>query len=202
MESTARMAWLSLRNKKKLNWKIAAGKSNLFKFFQSWKDLRLTWNASEYGGIQSIVLPSYYLWDADLHLNSVTLESSGSSFVGTSNVRVGFDGMNNVTERLNFKSFCEMNFRNWPYDTHHCSIVLGKMVAHEDDAIQIQTLPADWVIIFNDPIWQTVRQSKINFFRNGSVKAVCGKLLVHQWKNIKTQWKWQMKNSPEFSTES
>ncbi|XP_065095271.1 neuronal acetylcholine receptor subunit alpha-5-like isoform X1 [Ochlerotatus camptorhynchus] len=126
----------------------------------SWKDLRLKWNASDYGGIQSIVLPSYYLWDADLHLHSVTLESSGSSFVGTSNVRVGNDGMNIVTERLNFKSFCEMNFRSWPYDTHHCSIVLGKMVADEDDAVQIQTLPAEWErLTQGSSMWQIVSTS-------------------------------------------
>lgn len=109
----------------------------------------MTWNPAEYGGIQSIVLPSYYLWDADLHLHSVTLETPSSSFVGTSNVRVGYDGMNNVTERLSFKSYCEMNFRNWPYDTHHCSVVLGKMVSNEDDAIEVQMLPAESVMISN-----------------------------------------------------
>lgn len=106
-------------------------------------DTRLTWSPEEYGGLRSVVFHSYYLWDPEINMHSVTLESSGSAFIGTANVRVSFDGMHNCTERLNFKSFCEMNFRRWPFDTQHCSVVLGKTT--DDDMLQITTLPAEWV---------------------------------------------------------
>ncbi|XP_011493035.2 neuronal acetylcholine receptor subunit alpha-5 isoform X1 [Aedes aegypti] len=120
-----------------------------------WMDTRLTWSPEEYGGLRSVVFHSYYLWDPEINMHSVTLESSGSAFIGTANVRVSFDGMHNCTERLNFKSFCEMNFRRWPFDTQHCSVVLGKTT--DDDMLQITTLPAEWEK--NDqinPMWQIV----------------------------------------------
>ena len=34
--------------------------------FQSWKDCRLTWNASEYGDLSSLVVPFNKIWTPDL----------------------------------------------------------------------------------------------------------------------------------------
>ncbi|XP_062549220.1 neuronal acetylcholine receptor subunit alpha-5-like isoform X1 [Armigeres subalbatus] len=123
----------------------------------SWLDMRLTWTPEEYGGIRALVFQSYYLWDPELNIHSVTLESSGTSFMGTANVRVGHDGMHYCTERLNFKSFCEMNFRRWPFDKQRCSVLLGKTAAGDDDAIRITTQPAEWEQINQvSPMWQIV----------------------------------------------
>nr|XP_029720322.1 neuronal acetylcholine receptor subunit alpha-10-like isoform X2 [Aedes albopictus] len=120
-----------------------------------WLDTRLTWNPEDYGGLRSVVFPSYYLWDPEMNMHSMTLESTGSSFIGTANVRVSADGMHNCTERLSFKSFCEMNFRRWPFDTQHCSVVVGKTA--DDDTIQIRTLPAEWEKIGQiNPMWEIV----------------------------------------------
>lgn len=120
-----------------------------------WIDTRLTWNPEDYGGLRSVVFPSYYLWDPEMNMHSMTLESTGSSFIGTANVRVSADGMHNCTERLSFKSFCEMNFRRWPFDTQHCSVVVGKTA--DDDTIQIRTLPAEWEKIGQiNPMWEIV----------------------------------------------
>jgi hypothetical protein len=35
-------------------------------FFQEWKDYKLSWNSSEYGGVESIRLPSKLVWTPDI----------------------------------------------------------------------------------------------------------------------------------------
>ncbi|XP_058817101.1 5-hydroxytryptamine receptor 3A-like isoform X1 [Topomyia yanbarensis] len=122
-----------------------------------WLDKRLIWEPSDYGGLETFIVPSYYLWDAELNIHSTTLESAGTTYYAATNIRVDNRGHHNCTVRVNLKTFCEMNFRRWPFDTQHCSIVLGKSVAREEDTVQMNVLPGETIQTNrNNPSWKVI----------------------------------------------
>ncbi|XP_055597067.1 neuronal acetylcholine receptor subunit alpha-5-like isoform X1 [Uranotaenia lowii] len=121
----------------------------------SWVDLRMKWTPSDYGGLQSILISSYYLWDPELNMYSTTLETEGTSYSSLSNVRVESNGQHNCTTRIHFKTFCEMNFRQWPFDTQHCPVVWGKTVLRDEEVVQLNAMPVDLnVLIHENPTWR------------------------------------------------
>ncbi|XP_052563506.1 neuronal acetylcholine receptor subunit non-alpha-3-like isoform X1 [Culex pipiens pallens] len=123
-----------------------------------WQDLRLKWEPSDYGGLRSFYIPSYYLWDPEVNMHSITLETAGSRYAGISDVRVESSGMLHCTVRLSQKIFCEMNFQRWPFDTQFCNVLLGKSVStHEDRALKLNGLGQDrkqFRPITDNPAWE------------------------------------------------
>ncbi|XP_058454087.1 neuronal acetylcholine receptor subunit beta-4-like isoform X1 [Malaya genurostris] len=122
-----------------------------------WLDKRLIWEPSDYGGLQTFIVPSYYLWDPELSIHSTTLETAGTTFYASTNIRVDNRGNHSCTVRVNLKTFCEMNFRRWPFDTQHCSVVLGKSVTREEETVQMNVLPGEIVRSSqNNPSWKVI----------------------------------------------
>ncbi|XP_055539133.1 neuronal acetylcholine receptor subunit beta-4-like isoform X1 [Wyeomyia smithii] len=123
----------------------------------SWLDLRMTWSPADYGGLDSILISSYYLWDAELYIHSSALESSGTTYYSATKVRIDNRGNHSCTVRVHLKTFCEMNLRRWPFDTQHCPIVLGKSVVNQEDTIQLNVLPGEMVQTNRiNPSWKIV----------------------------------------------
>ncbi|XP_053694163.1 neuronal acetylcholine receptor subunit non-alpha-2-like [Sabethes cyaneus] len=123
----------------------------------NWLDLRMQWTPSDYGGLDSLLIPSYYLWDAELNIHSTTLESAGTTYYSATKVRVDNRGNHSCTVRVNLKTYCEMNLRRWPFDSQHCSIVLGKSVLQQEDSIQLNVLPGEMVQSYrNNPSWKII----------------------------------------------
>ncbi|XP_055639088.1 neuronal acetylcholine receptor subunit alpha-5-like isoform X1 [Toxorhynchites rutilus septentrionalis] len=126
----------------------------------NWTDNRMIWNRDEYGGLQSITIPSSNLWHADLRMLSTTLEHDDTNFYFTCNVRVASNGMHECTIRLNFKTFCEMNFRKWPFDTQHCPVVFGKSVPTGNSSVRINALPGQlYDQLLKNPNWAVTKVS-------------------------------------------
>uniref|UniRef100_A0A8D8BU67 Neuronal acetylcholine receptor subunit beta-3 n=1 Tax=Culex pipiens TaxID=7175 RepID=A0A8D8BU67_CULPI len=124
----------------------------------NWQDLRLKWEPSDYGGLRSFYIPSYYLWDPEVNMHSITLETAGSRYSGSSDVRVESSGMHHCTVRLMQKISCEMNFQRWPFDTQHCSVLLGKSVSvHEERTLKLNGLGQNskqFRPITDNPAWE------------------------------------------------
>ncbi len=97
-------------------------KSNFFmSLFQNWNASNLVWNPSDYGNLQSIVLPASQIWLPDLHLFNSAVEDDRIYPV---NVEIFSNG--------NVKSFpinqlyahCDFDFSRFPYDTQECDFIV------------------------------------------------------------------------------
>ncbi|CAJ0958328.1 unnamed protein product, partial [Mesorhabditis belari] len=91
-------------------------------FPQSWKDEFLTWNASEWGGIQMINVPANQVWLPDGYIfNTVDVKEPLALF----NVRVSHEGIVEADFNKLIDIGCSMSILNFPFDTQLCSLQFG-----------------------------------------------------------------------------
>ncbi|XP_067670851.1 neuronal acetylcholine receptor subunit alpha-7-like [Haliotis asinina] len=91
-------------------------------FFVTWKDEFLTWNASEYGGISEI-RPDYgKVWRPYITIrNQVdSVEPLGLDF---GIIKVAANGAVTWLPGDTFKTFCQMDVTNYPFDKQECSYI-------------------------------------------------------------------------------
>jgi len=89
----------------------------------SWRDYQLTWNSSEYGGVDSVVINPRHLWIPDLLLYN----SADERFDGTfqTNIVVSKDGSMLYVPPGIFKSTCKIDITWFPFDDQHCDLKFG-----------------------------------------------------------------------------
>ncbi|EEB10963.1 Neuronal acetylcholine receptor protein subunit alpha-5 precursor, putative [Pediculus humanus corporis] len=91
-----------------------------------WNDNKMKWNPDNYDGIDHLFIPPFQIWTPYLRvLNTLIIEKTPLFDLTTSGVIVTHDG--SIFWRPPFKSvsFCEIDLKNWPYDTHNCSVLIG-----------------------------------------------------------------------------
>ncbi|KAG8512432.1 Neuronal acetylcholine receptor subunit beta-3, partial [Galemys pyrenaicus] len=90
---------------------------------QEWTDHKLHWNPDEYGGIQSIKVPSESLWLPDI----VLFENADGHFEGSlmTKVIVKSNGTVVWTPPASYKSSCTMDVTFFPFDRQNCSMKFG-----------------------------------------------------------------------------
>lgn len=90
---------------------------------QTWKDTRLTWNESKYEGVSKAVFPVWRVFAPNLelvnHIDFVQPFSSNSVLVHSNG---------NVTLDTEFQlgTYCDLDYAEWPFDSHACQIDLEK----------------------------------------------------------------------------
>ncbi|XP_033226542.1 acetylcholine receptor subunit alpha-type acr-16-like isoform X2 [Belonocnema kinseyi] len=90
----------------------------------AWKDEKLKWNASEYGGLRQAHLGIHEVWQPDVVLyNSVAINAV--EHYGDTHCLVDDDGTVFWVPPTQFLAFCDLDLRLWPFDTHTCSLKLG-----------------------------------------------------------------------------
>uniref|UniRef100_A0A914VRR4 Neurotransmitter-gated ion-channel ligand-binding domain-containing protein n=1 Tax=Plectus sambesii TaxID=2011161 RepID=A0A914VRR4_9BILA len=113
-----------------------------------WKDENLRWNASEFGGTSSVVIPSSLLWKPDILLTSglsidnITPEEQRYVIV-LSDGTVQSSSFCLITNqcRLSIADFpydvqtCHMTFVSWMYSTDQIDLVVGKKRRNLNDTI-------------------------------------------------------------------
>ncbi|XP_046369805.2 acetylcholine receptor subunit beta-like [Haliotis rufescens] len=92
-----------------------------------WTDERLTWNPSEYGGIQYVNIPVDKLWIPDLSLTNGIDSLSLILPVGEM-ARVNNDGRVTWYKEMTKRTKCSLNMRHFPFDNQTCSISLIQWV--------------------------------------------------------------------------
>uniref|UniRef100_A0A914VSF3 Neurotransmitter-gated ion-channel ligand-binding domain-containing protein n=1 Tax=Plectus sambesii TaxID=2011161 RepID=A0A914VSF3_9BILA len=96
-----------------------------------WKDENLSWNASEFGGTSSVVIPYSLLWKPD-----ITLTSGLSVDYITPDeqryVNVLDDGTVQSTSYCLITNQCRMSVEDFPYDTQMCTITLEPWIYPTD----------------------------------------------------------------------
>ncbi|XP_061171933.1 neuronal acetylcholine receptor subunit alpha-10-like [Saccostrea echinata] len=90
-----------------------------FMFQQIWKDPRLTWNTTEYGGIKSIRFPYNSVWHPDIEIENF---APGPSWSSEASVYISYDGTAIYVPHKTLSTYCSMDLALFPYDTQTCSL--------------------------------------------------------------------------------
>ncbi|KXJ09443.1 neuronal acetylcholine receptor subunit alpha-10 [Exaiptasia diaphana] len=93
---------------------------------QKWKNPFMSWNASDYGGIDVVNLNPERLWipDVILYDNADETYAGGLEKYKTS-VIVYSDGTNEWNSPASFTSTCKINVKYFPFDKQKCSLKFG-----------------------------------------------------------------------------
>ncbi|XP_070540188.1 neuronal acetylcholine receptor subunit beta-3-like [Ptychodera flava] len=90
---------------------------------QYWNDYRLKWNASDFGGIESVIVPFQWLWYPDLVLDN---SADGEYLLPLwKYVTVYNDGEVWVTPPGKLSSPCDIDVRYFPFDEQFCVMSFG-----------------------------------------------------------------------------
>ncbi|NXH07303.1 ACH10 protein, partial [Loxia leucoptera] len=90
---------------------------------QTWLDAHLTWDKDEYGGIDSIRIPSSYVWRPDIILYNNADEHFGGSM--ETNVVLRSDGHITWDSPAITKSSCKVDVSYFPFDGQQCRLTFG-----------------------------------------------------------------------------
>ncbi|CAN8197129.1 unnamed protein product [Coccothraustes coccothraustes] len=90
---------------------------------QTWLDAHLTWDKDEYGGIDSIRIPSSYVWRPDIILYNNADEHFGGSM--ETNVVLRSDGHITWDSPAITKSSCRVDVSYFPFDGQQCRLTFG-----------------------------------------------------------------------------
>ncbi|NXB92864.1 ACH10 protein, partial [Vidua chalybeata] len=90
---------------------------------QTWLDAHLTWDKDEYGGIDSIRIPSSYVWRPDIILYNNADEHFGGSM--ETNVVLRSDGHIMWDSPAITKSSCKVDVSYFPFDGQQCRLTFG-----------------------------------------------------------------------------
>ncbi|XP_067679501.1 neuronal acetylcholine receptor subunit alpha-3-like [Haliotis asinina] len=87
-----------------------------------WRDYRLSWNTSQYGGVSSLSVPASQIWKPDFSM----LHTMYGSFEHISHdlASVAYTGDVSLYSHYRVRSRCPINISNFPYDSHLCHITL------------------------------------------------------------------------------
>ncbi|NXY24748.1 ACH10 protein, partial [Atrichornis clamosus] len=90
---------------------------------QTWLDAHLTWHKDDYGGIDSIRIPSSYVWRPDIILYNNADEHFGGSM--ETNVVLRWDGHIMWDSPAITKSSCKVDVSYFPFDGQRCRLTFG-----------------------------------------------------------------------------
>ncbi|XP_076069704.1 neuronal acetylcholine receptor subunit alpha-10-like [Oratosquilla oratoria] len=103
---------------------------------QVWMDAHLTWNASDFGGINVIRMPFNRVWKPDIILYNNADAQYTSSTINT-NVIVTSEGKVTWLSHGIYRSSCDMNVEYFPFDIQAC---LMKWASWTYDGFQLDLL--------------------------------------------------------------
>ncbi|KOC58999.1 Neuronal acetylcholine receptor subunit alpha-2 [Habropoda laboriosa] len=98
-----------------------------------WNDPFLTWEPSEYDGVNSIHVMSYEIWMPDITIHSAT--TMGADGVPAIECWLNHTGNIFCVPAMSYTTSCESDSTWWPYDMINCTIHIGSWAyhAHEID---------------------------------------------------------------------
>ncbi|KAL8595896.1 hypothetical protein ACOMHN_018208 [Nucella lapillus] len=91
---------------------------------QTWRDPRLRWNASEFGGLEQVRLARERLWTPDIVLYNVAVQGTPKSRYEDV-VTVTSDGGVIWVPMVTLYATCPMDLTRFPYDVQTCTLVFG-----------------------------------------------------------------------------
>lgn len=131
-----------------------------------WRDKRLKWNPSDYGGLTSINLPTNYVWQPDILLYNA--HSSNVDPTNETHVIVHSNGDVAWFPTATFTVFCDVTrpVGSYPYDTHVCNVTVGSW-NHDgwEMNLTVYSETLEWDFFFDtNPLWE-VDMNKTRLYR-------------------------------------
>ncbi|XP_058859109.1 neuronal acetylcholine receptor subunit alpha-7 [Acipenser ruthenus] len=105
-----------------------------------WTDIYLTWNHSEYPGVQNLRFPSDQIWVPDILLYNSADERFDATF--HTNVLVNSSGVCQYIPPGILKSTCYIDVRWFPFDVQKCDLKFGSWT-HNGWLLDLQMLEVD-----------------------------------------------------------
>ncbi|XP_061614925.1 acetylcholine receptor subunit delta [Phyllopteryx taeniolatus] len=145
----------------------------------TWTDYRLTWNTSEFDGIDMLRLPSNMVW-----LPEIVLENNNDAQFQVayySNVLVNYEGLCYWLPPAIFRSSCSINVNYFPFDWQNCTLKFTSLTYNAKEIRMLLKTETDddgnkwtveWIII--DPAswaengeWEVIhRPAKRNTYKH------------------------------------
>ncbi|XP_043287466.1 acetylcholine receptor subunit alpha-like 1 [Venturia canescens] len=90
---------------------------------QEWNDYKLKWNPEEYGGVETLHVPSEHIWLPDI----VLYNNADGNYEVTIMTKAILHHSGKVTWKppAIYKSFCEINVEYFPFDQQTCFMKFG-----------------------------------------------------------------------------
>ncbi|XP_018365497.1 PREDICTED: acetylcholine receptor subunit alpha-like 1 [Trachymyrmex cornetzi] len=90
---------------------------------QEWNDYKLKWNPDEYGGVDTLHVPSEHIWLPDI----VLYNNADGNYEVTIMTKAILNHTGRVTWKppAIYKSFCEINVEYFPFDEQTCFMKFG-----------------------------------------------------------------------------
>ncbi|XP_035853003.1 5-hydroxytryptamine receptor 3A-like isoform X2 [Sander lucioperca] len=108
-----------------------------------WINEFLTWNSSDFCGINMLTIPRSMLWIPDMHIQEDT--SDAGSIQESPFVSLSPSGMVLANTRQLLTSTCQMNLTLFPFDMQHCNITFSSMNS-QANTITLGTVYNDTVL--------------------------------------------------------
>lgn len=98
-------------------------------FEKKWKDEHLTWNPSEYGGIEDLIFGPREVWTLDFNFwSAVPRGSTIDRILDRTSVRANYEGNVQWWPIATFSSTCSIDLTNYPADTQTCKLYFGTWI--------------------------------------------------------------------------
>ncbi|KAK9521107.1 hypothetical protein VZT92_020944 [Zoarces viviparus] len=102
---------------------------------QVWVDAHLKWNKDDYDGLDTIHIPSSYVWRPD-----IVLYNAGDHFTGSmdTNVVIRHDGQIMCDSPAITKSSCKVDVSFFPFDAQQCRFTYGSWTYKGNQATNVE----------------------------------------------------------------
>lgn len=124
----------------------------------SWKDEKLQWNVSEYGGLKQLHLADHEIWEPDIVLYNSALGNNIDHY-GNTHLLAQPDGEVLWVPPSQFIVFCDMDLSKWPFDRHTCSLRLGSWT-YSGEQVDLQVNQSDVQVNVQTIEWNVINVTK------------------------------------------
>ncbi|XP_076025338.1 neuronal acetylcholine receptor subunit alpha-10-like [Genypterus blacodes] len=122
---------------------------------QVWMDAYLTWNKDNYDGLDTIRIPSSYVWRPDIVLYNSADEQFSSSM--ETNVVLRYDGQLMWDQPAITKSSCSVDVAFFPFDLQQCHLTFGSWTHNGNQMDLVNALDsADLADFVNNVEWEVL----------------------------------------------
>ncbi|XP_063977344.1 uncharacterized protein LOC135162623 [Diachasmimorpha longicaudata] len=94
----------------------------------SWQDIHLTWNPSEFEGVNTTYVKSDDIWIPDFTVFNSGDFAKDQTGLPSTDCHLQSDGKLQCAAARVFTTHCPTDFTNWPYDKHNCTLHFGSWV--------------------------------------------------------------------------
>uniref|UniRef100_U5EQR7 Putative acetylcholine receptor n=1 Tax=Corethrella appendiculata TaxID=1370023 RepID=U5EQR7_9DIPT len=135
-----------------------------------WIDEKLKWNKSDYGNISLIHLADHEIWQPDITLYN---SADGSTIDHFGNTYCLLDSNGSIiwVPPVQFRTYCELNMRKWPFDEQTCKLRFGSW-AFDGNKLNISFDEESYIIdlIVENHEWELL---KVESIRNITYYTCC-----------------------------